>query len=264
MDDNDSLKPRGRWLSPAILFLLMLLVGTGYAQDSYRLSYQWFPGEMFQYSVYVTGQVATSGEPTRVIMRQYQDSWEVLEELRGKRPGYRIMESSLNFTGAQENLQSFGVLGKDDQVERVADDFGRVVGVTGYNKAHRFFLLPLTLSPDPVAAHGKWKLKPDLLVPVFDREVTAKATVNYTFEDVARRYKGRRQDCARIRVDADYSYQAKDKSMGVSGVYSGKLFFDLAGKNLVDYQINEERKEWIKSGNQTRNTTLQVTSIMNP
>ena len=96
--------------------------------------------------------------------------------------------------------------------------------------------------------------------PVLEREELADTTVIYTLEEIARNYKGSRHSCARIRVDANYAWQAPDGNAGVTGAFSGKVFVDLVEMEIVDYQFSASRKEFQKP-DKVRTSTLQITSI---
>lgn len=254
---------RGAQFGSAALFLALLFTAPTRSQPGYNLTYQWTPGLVLNYSVYVVGQVQKSREPRQDLMLQYVDNWQVLSEDK-PRHLYKTVEKSQNFSGAETNLRSFGLLARGEQVERMVDSHGRVATVTNYPPGHRFYLLPLVMSQTAVPIGGKWSLNQDLGVPLFEQEVTAKASIVYTFEGIAYHYKARDQDCALIRVEANYLYQAGDRNRGVSGDFQGKVFFDLGARKLVDFQVTEERREWVRSTNQSRATTVQVTAINQP
>ena len=82
----------------------------------------------------------------------------------------------------------------------------------------------------------------------------------YTLEEIAKNYKNTRRNCARIRVDANYNWQAPDGNSGVTGAFQGKVFFDLVDLKIVDYQFTSNRKEFIKP-DKVRTSALQITCI---
>jgi len=232
------------------------------SQQSYNLTYHWTVGGRTQYSMYIVGQVTTAAG-TQDIRIQYTNLCEVTGEDKAKAL-YKVSEKSLNYSGTTFDLRSYGVTPEGEQVERTIDAYGRVASAARYGEGSRYYLLPLVLPQVPVRLEGKWKLAQTVQVPVFEQDVTTQVVIVYTFEDINRNYKGRVRKCARIRVDANYLHESLDGNSGVKGAYQGKIFFDLEEMKLVDYQITENRREWIRSENRVRTSVIQFTSLAQP
>lgn len=249
-------------LYSTIFSLAFFLTTPGVSQESYHLAYRWAKGQKYQYSVYITGQ-QTTDEGVQNVRIQYLDLWEVVGEAEA-RGLHKVAEKCLNYSGTDFDLKSFGIAGKGDLIERMIDPYGRVASVARFGAGSRFYLLPLILPEVPVKLEGKWKLAQQARVPFFEGEAVVEIVVVYTLEGINRNYKGSGRDCARIRVDANYLHESEAGASGVKGAYQGRLFFDIKEKKLIDYQITENRREWITPENRIRNTSLQFTSIARP
>lgn len=246
-----------------LVFFLAFLYPLCLSSDpAYDLSYDWSLGRHFEYSIYIIGQITTGQEGRQDIRAKFTDVWEVVEEDRAKNLS-RVVEKGEDYSGTSFDIRSYGLPLPGPPVERLIDRHGRVAMVIGYPEDHRLYLLALVMPQVPVAEDGKWSLSHEIQYPLFEREVTASITVVYTFEEVAKNYKGTRRNCARIRVDANYQYQAPDGSAGVSGAFQGKVFFDLTEKKIVDYQFTANRREFLKPDNRVRTSSLQITCIAN-
>jgi hypothetical protein len=253
---------KGRDIALAVIVVLLSLLDGRRAslQQSSRLSYGWVPGDHYVYSIYVVGQVTTGESSVQQIKLQFSDRWEVAEEdkLHGL---FKVVETSADFSGTEFDLRSFGVPAKGERVERMIDPSGQVAKVVHYTEGTRYYLLPLVLPPNPMAEGGRWKLAQPLKMPLLDTEVSTNLVVVYTVEDINSNYKGRGHAYARIRIDGNYNYDSEDKSSGILGAFQGKIIFDLVDRRIVDYQITENRKEWIKPTNRSRTTNIQITCI---
>jgi hypothetical protein len=249
----------GRALVPVLFIAVIIASVNAGSQQKFSLSYAWNKGQKLVYSIYIVGQVST-GEAVNPVRIRFSDVWEVLEEdkVNGR---YKTAEVNTDYTGAEFDLRTFGLPPKAERIERVLDSYGRVESVAHYTEASRYYLIPLVFPEVPVREGGRWKLERKLLAPVFGREVMAEAVILYKFEEISRNYKGRKKDCARISVDAKYLYESEDKDYGVAGRFQGKIIFNLVDRKLVDYQISESRREWVRSENKEQTTSLQVTSI---
>jgi hypothetical protein len=250
---------KSRALTPVFFIIFFIASVNAGSQQTFTLSYAWNQGQKFMYSIYIVGQVST-GEAVNPVRIRFSDVWEVLEEdkVNGK---YKMAETNTEYSGADLDLRTFGLPPKAERIERMLDSYGRVESVAHYTEASRYYLMPLVFPEVPVREGGRWKLERGLLAPVFGREVVADAVIIYKFEEISRNYKGRRKDCARISVDAKYLYESEDKDYGVAGRFQGKIIFNLADRKLVDYQISESRREWVRSENREQTTSIQVTSI---
>ncbi|HUT55976.1 MAG TPA: hypothetical protein VM658_21475 [bacterium] len=254
------MKGRDKALAAMVIFLALLPGGRAVLQKSYQLTYRFAPGDRFQYSMYIVGQMTTGESSVQQIKLQYSDLWEVVEEdkIHGL---FKVVESSAEFSGTEFDLRSFGVPAKSERIERMIDPSGQVAKVVHYTEGTRYYLLPLVLSPNPVAEGTRWKLAQPLKMPLLDSEAVTSLVVVYTVEDINSNYKGRGHAYARVRVDGNYNYDSDDKSSGILGAFQGKIIFDLVDSRIMDYQITENRKEWSKPANRGRTTNLQITCI---
>lgn len=252
----------GRWRHwlPAVVLAVLLYSLAGVSQQKLSLAYKWVVGDGYDYSVYIIGQVNTSEGAKQDIRIQYKEQTEV----RGEDPSnglFLLAVKSENYQGTKFDLKSFGLPNQGELVERTVDVYGRVANVARYSEGSRYYLLPLVLAQIPIAVGGKWKLTQDVKLPVLDNEAAVPVVIIYTFEDINRNYKGRKQNCARIRVDANYRYETEAGTDGVSGSYQGRIVFGLDTGQVVDYQINENRKEWTQKDNRIKTTKVQITKI---
>lgn len=247
-------------LAGALLMALALLSMPGIPQQTYNFSYRWKAGDRFAYSMYVIGQVTTGESSNQQVKIQFTDVWEVLEEdkLKGL---FKVAERNQEFSGTEFDLRSFGIPAKDERIERMIDGYGRVASVAHYTEGNRYYLFLLVFPQSPVAAGGRWKLAQKLRVPLLEREVVTDAVILYTVEDINKDYKGRKNNYARIRVDANYKYEPAGGAEGVIGAFQGKIILDTDKMRIIDYQISENRKEWVRSENRSRTTNIQITAI---
>jgi len=241
------------------LFAALFPAGLAMTQDSFDFAYKWRSGQSLKYAVYIIGQVTTGKEGVKQVRIQFIDLWQVQDV--DSSGFFKVLEQNKQFSGEELDLRTFGLPSKNETVTRMVDKYGRVAGVAHYTEGSRYFLLPLVLPKNPVKEGGRWKLTQEFKAPLFEREVIAKTVIVYKFEETNYNYKGKKRNCARIRIDANYRYQSEDKNAAVSGAFQGRIFFDPAEGVVVDYQITESRLETIRSENRSRSTSLQITYI---
>ncbi len=234
--------------------------GPAAPQGTYNFYYNWNVGEVYEYSIYILGAITTGEDSRRDIRLKYNDIWKV-EAFDESRKVYKVVENSQDVSGADVDLSSFGLPSRGGNVERLIGANGKVESVARYAEQTRYNVLPLVFPNLPLKVGERWRIKYDIRSPLIDRDVPVTLTVVYTFEEVIPDYKRRGQTCARIRIDANYQSADTAQPAGASGQFQGRAFFDIKNKKLVDYQITENRKEWNRPENRSRNTAIQVTCI---
>ncbi len=255
-------KPRfSARIKSILLFLAILLFSfPAGSRQPIELSYNWRVGQRLEYSMYVVGNVTDSASGRRDIRIEFDDKWEVIKAA-DDRGYFTVSEKAYNFRGEDFDLASFAVPPRDSGIERLIDRLGRVDAIQGVSYGARYRILPLMMPETPIAAQEKWVVNKDLDLPLLNEKVTGKLATVYTFVDVYPNYKMRGRDCARIKVEANYQYESPDGDKGVVGRFHGRLFFDLIERRVVDYEITEQRNEFVRSLGAQRTTNLQVTAI---
>lgn len=250
------------------IFALFLLSPDARAQtgnkndaEKRQLLYDWAPGQVLRFTQYIEGKIKETGKPDERILIQQELSWKVLS---GGGERYKLRQTALERKGTDQALGGFGILSGDETVAMTVDNYGRVAGVSHYGEGSRFHYMPLVFTSEPVSPGSKWKIGKDatILVPVLGIEVSAPLDMFFTFEDIHHGYKTIGHDCARIRVDARYEYVSSDGGYGVSGHFQGKVFFDMVDRRIVDYRMEDNRKEWSRDEKTERITNLTLTAIM--